>query len=155
MRRVLLLHWFASPSIIWLANYVKIFCERYVFEDIKVCIGQRNLHSRNTLQYGTHSITSCIIIFAVSPTIRSHTACNSESDVNWTADKFTMPIITQKLILLTDTLPVSCLFKMFMSIIIILPKVTDYGRFSGKINYLGCNNKLLKLPTFITWPPTF
>jgi len=61
-----------------------------------------------------------------------------------------MPIRTQKLNLLTDTLPSSCLLKMFLYIIIILLKATDYGTVSGKINYLGRNNKLLKSPTFIT-----
>ena len=36
---------------------------------------------------------------------------------------------------------------MFLYIIIILVKATDYGRFSG--NYLGRNNKLLKRPILL------
>jgi len=42
------------------------------------------------------------------------------------------------------------LLIMLLYIIINLLKAIDYSRFSGKIYCLGCNNKLLKLPIFIT-----
>ena len=151
--RVFLLRWCASPSITWLANYMKLFCEWYVFEDRKTCIDQSNLHSRNTVQYGVSSSTSSTIHLAARPTPRSHTACTADSDVKWATNKRTLSITTQKLTLLKDKSPSSCVFKMCFYIIILL-KATDYCTVSANIKYLVCNNKYLQRRNFICCPYT-
>jgi hypothetical protein len=108
---------------------MKLFYERYVCEDRKACIGQRNLDSRNTVQCGTPSTTPSIMIFAARPTIRSHTTCTTDSDAKWTANKRTMPIRTQQLILLTNTSPSSCVFKTYLYIFFIVPTNAHYTHF--------------------------
>jgi len=102
-----------------------------------------------------HSQSHSLLYWQWRQVILTVTPSDTDSDAKWTANKRTMPIGTQRLILLTDTLPSSCLLKMFLYIIIILLKTTDYGIVSGKINYLGRNNKLLKSPTLTTWQLAF